>query len=556
MIRHENVRFRYAGRQALTLDSLDLHVRPGEVVLVTGGSGSGKSTLLRTINGLIPHATTGRMEGGVWLEGKQIDDIKLNSLCSVVGTVYQNPSDQLTHSWVEDEVAFGPQNLGLPRATVIERTRRSLEDVGLLESIKEPIHVLSGGQRQRVALASVLAMNPKVLVLDEPTTQLDPISTRTVLNLLERLRGERELTIVLVDHRTEESLRWVDRVVVLADGQVVDDTSWDELSVATDRLSVHGVEVPELLQVSETLACGRAMRTATELAAWCQTGGKRADCSEEVGEKLPVRPSQTGGQTVVEMNGVWARYGRRYPDALKEVDLSLHAGEITAVLGSNASGKSTLLRVLAGGMRPHLGELIWKGGCGRLQPSALVPQDPDLTFIAETVWEEVAFALRRQSMPDDEIRERVSQALENTSLTGFSNDPPYALSQGQRQRAALAAAIALRPSLLLLDEPTTGQDRFQVHQVLSHLKQVFVAEGGALLMATHDLRTALAHADRILVLADGRLIHDGAPQAILSDEALLTRAGHLSPPLARASRILGGPMLATSEAFAEYWRPE
>lgn len=556
MIRHEHACFSYAGRQVLTLNNLELHVRPGEVVLVTGGSGSGKSTLLRTINGLIPHATTGRFEGDVWLAEKRIQDTKLNTLCSVVGTVYQNPSDQLTHSWVEDEVAFGPQNLGLPRATVIERTRRSLEDVGMLDSIKEPIHVLSGGQRQRVALASVLAMNPRVLVLDEPTTQLDPISTRTVLNLLERLRDERELTIILVDHRTEESLRWVDRVVVLAGGRVVDDTNWDELSVATDRLSCHGVEVPELLQVSEALTCGRAIRTAAELATWCQSKGIREDRPRGLLDKQPIDSTRTGGDVVVEMKGIRARYGRRYPDALQDIDLSLYAGELTAVLGPNASGKSTLLRVLAGGMRPHHGELTWMGQSEPLQPSSLVPQDPDLTFVAETVWEEVAFALQQRSVPDDEIRKRVSQAIENTALTGFIDDPPYALSQGQRQRVALAAAMALEPSLLLLDEPTTGQDRFQVHQILSHLKQVFVADGGSLLMATHDLRTALTHADRILVLADGAVIHDGTPQAILADEALLTRAGHISPPLARASRILGGPMLATPEAFAEYWRPE
>lgn len=551
MIAHENVGFRYAGRSTPTLNGVDFHLSPGEVVLLTGNSGSGKSTLLRTANGLIPHATSGTRTGAVHLAGEPIDHMRLSDICSLVGTVHQNPSDQLTHTWIDDEVAFGPQNLGYARGVVLERIENSLREVGLEDQIKNPIHILSGGQRQRLALACVMAMNPRVLVLDEPTTQLDPASTRNVLAVLERLRKEKNLSILLVDHRTEEALRWIDRVVVMSEGRIEEDADWDDLMRNPERLHDHGVELPDLLAAGHLLGCQRAPRSTQELASWCSENTTRP--KPGVIEQ-PEHSSEPSGGVLVEYDHVSVRYSRKHPDALDQISFRLRQGGLVAVLGPNASGKSTLLRTLAGLCRPHSGAVTWDHCRDGQSPAALVPQDPDLTFIADTVWDETAFALRRLHLSEDRVRTRVQDALELTTLSEMADEPPFALSQGQRQRVALAAALAMQPRLLLLDEPTTGQDRRLVRSVLSRLKDSFVRNGGAILMSTHDLRTALGYADRVMILTDGRLIYDGTPQGVLADPRVLEAAGHHPPPLAEVSRMLGGPPLSRPDEFAHYWK--
>ena len=551
MIEHQNVGFHYAGRTESTLEGINLHIHPGEAVLLTGGSGSGKSTLLRTANGLIPHATSGVRTGAVHVDGKPIEEMRLSRLCSIIGTVYQNPSDQLTHTWIDDELAFGLQNLGYPRDVIRDRIHESLYDVGLEEHANSPIHVLSGGQRQRLALACVMAMKPKALVLDEPTTQLDPVSTRNVLTVLEKLRRKNDLAILLVDHRTEEALRWTSRVIVLNRGRIVEEADWDDLASSPDRLHAHGVEVPELLRAANLLGCVRAPRSPEELALWIEKNRRKPSAGNA--KIVPDISTTSSNPVLVELNDVHVRYSRKRPNALDGIDVALRQGELTAILGPNASGKSTLLRTLTGLNQPHAGSVNWHHEGSGSALVSLVPQDPDLTFIGDTVWDETAFAPRRARLPEREIRNRVRNALELTSLSDLAGEPPFALSQGQRQRVALAAALASQPRLLLLDEPTTGQDRLLVHTVLTRLKETFVRDGGSILMATHDLRTALRYAGNILVLVSGRLVYSGSPDGALLDPNLLSGAGHYPPPLIEVSRILGGPPIARPDEFARYW---
>jgi energy-coupling factor transport system ATP-binding protein len=503
MIRVENLTVRYGDQVAL--DDVNLEIAPGEFVLLTGPSGCGKSTLARALNGLIPYASSARMTGRVVVDGVTTTDHSVAELAAHVGLVFQRPTAQLFCLTAEEEVACGPRNLGMDEDKVSQRVKFAVEAMGIEHLRGRRVSELSGGEQQRVAIAAVLSMRPTILVLDEPTSSLDWTGTAMLFSSLARLRREYGLTIVMIEHRLAEAAQLADRVIVMDGGRVVSDGAPGEILYCKELLARLGMRYPWHVLDGPIQGCASA---AEEIAG------------ENWPAVLPVRQSQAqppvgrpeNSQPLVELRGIEAGYGRA--KVLRGLDLALYPGEFAALVGDNGAGKSTVGRVLAGLLRPRRGRVVWRGKRDRILRVGLVLQDPLVQLFCDTVEDEVAFGPRNlgRFAPQD-----VEQVLTVAGLTVLRRRSPYALSCGQQQRTALAAILALKPELLILDEPTLGQDWGHLSRIMDFLIELN-GQGLTLLVITHDYKLICHYARRILVLSEGRIVADGAPRLPVSIE--------------------------------------
>lgn len=496
----ENLGFTYPSRDTPTLQGITTHIPAGTFVLLTGPTGCGKSTLLRTLNGLIPHASVGTLAGSVRLNGKAIAAQSLATTCQQVALLFQNPDDQLFCTLVEDEIAFGLENLGFPPEEIKRRIAVALEQVGLPDFASREIASLSGGQKQRVALAAVCAMQPHVLLLDEPTSHLDPKGTRDILNIVARLNREMGITVILATHRTKEVAPLCDRVWLMDEGRLRLDLPKAE---AFQNLTLYqrlGVQIPESENPSVKTPLARNRETASQVP-------------------------------LLSIHELQFRYPNTDQNAVRSISCEVPRGEVVAIMGANGSGKTTLIHLIAGLLRPSVGEVIIDGKLSsRLKLHQLagkvgiVFQNPDVLLQAETVRDEVAFGPKNLKFSTQFLEERVNMTLTQFDLDDFAAEAPYSLSRGQRQRVAVAATFSLHPDLFLLDEPTTGQDAQHLHQLMDELCDEIQQEDKTLIFATHDTELTLKYAHRVLLLQDGELIFDGAPYIAFDNPELLQQA--------------------------------
>ncbi len=475
MIQVDDLTVYYSHRRAL--DDISLSIRPGEFVLVTGPSGSGKSTLLRALAGLIPHASLARMEGRVVVDGLDTREHPLPVLAGHVGLVFQNPATQLFCLRVEEEVAFGPRNLGLPSDEVARRVEWALDAAGLDHLRGRRVNTLSDGEKQRLAIAAVLAMSPRIIILDEPTSNLDLAGTRQVLSTLERVRAQ-GATVVIAEHKTGEVGRLADRVLLLEEGRWVANGPPEEVFARRDLLHRLGVRQPTGHSQSDF-----RLRNAEF--------GMRNLTSEAHNPK-PFA-------SLVELEGVVAGYGKR--EVLKGLDLSIQRGELVALVGDNGAGKTTLARLLAGLIKPRQGKEQVRGRVG------LLFQNPLEQLFCETVEEEVAFGPRNYGLLTPALLE---DTLTIADLQTLRHRRIHALSGGEQQRTALASVLALQPDLLILDEPTMGQDWGHLSAFMDHVVRLN-GRGMAILLITHDYELVGRYAQRVLLLRDGRIVAEGSP---------------------------------------------
>jgi energy-coupling factor transport system ATP-binding protein len=549
-----NLSYTYPSREGRSLDGVTLAVRPGEFVLVSGPTGCGKSTLLRAMNGTIPHDSGGLLEGDVRVLGRSTREAPFAWIASRAGLVFQSPEDQLFSSRPVDEVAFGLENLRVEPTEIAERVRWALDEVGLADAAERPVAELSGGQKQRLAIAAVIAMRPSALLLDEPLSQLDPAGADQVLEVLERLRRDLGLAIVLVEHRMHTVARLADRVVLMDAGRIVLDSAarnaFDDLALY-NRL---GLRVPETVDLMQRL--GRTERPLDMAAAVDTLRDLRCSGSESVIQNpKPKIQNQAASAPIVDLRGLRARYSRRGPEVLRGVDLRVDAGEVVAVMGANGSGKSTLLFALLGELRPSAGagtvlgeDLSTRARRRRPGDVAMLLQNPDLMLLSDRVDEEVAAGPANLGLRDADVRRRAADAMEALGVADLAAEPPLALSRGQRLRVALASLLSMKPRLLLLDEPTTGQDRLQIESMMDHL--VAQLDGRAVIFCTHDVSIAARYAHRVIVLSEGRVLAAGTPAEVFADVDMLSRA-KLHPPVAAAlARALGLPPVSSIEELA------
>lgn len=448
---------------------IDLRLEAAERVLVCGPSGSGKSTLLRLAAGLASRFGDGTARGRVRAAGRDPAALPPRDRPATVAFVSQEPTDQLLAGTVADELAFGPESAGWGAARVGAAIEEGVRAAGLDGLEDRDPRSLSGGQQQRLVVAAALAVGSPLLLLDEPLSQLDPGAVQRLLELL-TARTVAGVCAVMVEHRLERALPWCTRAVVLEGGVVVFDGAPEALS--TERIRALGLRLP---------------------------GARAAAALQPAALPPPAEPAAPAGAVVCRAKGLRHSYGDRV--ALHRQDVELRAGERVAVLGRNGAGKSTLLALLGGA---H--------GARVTPPGLLVPQEPDLSLFCATVGAELAYGPRERRVPPAEVRATVEELAAAFALRDLEQ-PPQAQSRGQRLRVAVAAALACRPSVLLLDEPTAGQDHHAVEGMLAALRRHLGA--GALVFATHDLDLALRHATRVWVLDEGRRVFDGTPEAFL-----------------------------------------
>jgi energy-coupling factor transporter ATP-binding protein EcfA2 len=559
------------------LRGVNLEVGRGEFVALLGRVGAGKTTLCMALNGLVPHATGGTFRGDVTVLGRNTKQHPVADLARSVGLVFQDPEIHLTQMRVEDEIAFGPENLGVPSDEIEERVTWALNAAGLDGYRDRSPLRLSGGEKQRVAIASMLAMRPQVLVLDEPTANLDPAGKAELFNLLARLARERQITILLASQELERVARYADRILVLQDGQVGLDGPPVEVFSQVARLQEWGVGVPQLAELADLLArqTGKPYRFTRMGQAYAQLRAERESAGQADGCEAPAPSFQLPAPDIPAARNARAAQPQivledvsfSYPDgtsALRDVNLTVGAGEFVALLGPNGSGKTTLAKHLNGLLKPARGRVLLDGRETRAARVAelarqvgYVFQNPDHQIFAATVGEEIAFGLRLQGLSPSSVAERVSEVLASFGLAAQIDLPPALLGWGQRRRIALAAVLATQPQILILDEPTGGLDHSSRQELMATVV-AFNRAGRTVILITHDMRLVAECASRAVVLAGGRVDFDDTPRALFDHRSIMARARLATPPVVRLAQRMAShglaPGVMSCGDFAAAWQ--
>ena len=530
----------YAYRRSRpVLEGIDLAIDRHAATLICGASGSGKSTLCRTFNGLIPHFYGGRIDGDVIVGGHPVAEQSVAGLFDRVGMVFQNPETQLFCGRVDRELAFGLESLGLDRATIRRRIAATAERLSIEELLPRAPHELSGGEKHLVTLAAILALAPAVLVLDEPYANLDARHVRRIRKILQTIHAD-GTGIVICEHRLGPTLPDVERMVVLQDGRVVADGKRD--AVLDHDLEAWGLEPPLPIALGKRHDLRPLPLTVEALPtpkAWSLD-------TVETPKSPRMPPTPAGGPPVLAVERLTARRGRH--TLLDGISFQACAGECLAIVGANGAGKTTLLRHLMGLERPSAGAIRIKDAPIRGRSVARVAahvglafQNPENQFFRLTVREEIEAGPQALKKHDPRW---IQTLIERFRLTPFLDRAPYRLSGGEKKRVAFASALAARPAILALDEPTAGQDFF-FRRALARLLEEVRSEGLLVILVTHDLTFAEQCAERWLLMAEGRLLSDGAPWEVMADREALARANLV--PTDRF-RIFGAPQEPTGHA--------
>lgn len=517
MIEFSHLSYWYPNQPEPVLRDVSLQIERGHFLLLIGASGSGKSTLLRCLNGLIPHFYGGRLRGRIRVEGRDPVALGPREMSDVVGFVTQNPEAHFVTRGVEDELAFALENHNFPEPFMRRRIEEVLEQLGLADLRERAVETLSGGEKQLVAIASVMTLQPQVLVLDEPTSQLDPQAAEQVLTLLQRLNVDLGLTIVLSEHRLERVVQYADQICYLPGrGQ--------SPRIGPPRAILNEIEfAPPLVELGRALKWEPLPLTLKEARPFAEKLKSRlvntceAKPSLSSSDTLPSDKPPRESPPVVRVQDVWFGYDER--PVLKGLSFSIQAGEWVALMGRNGVGKSTLLKLLVGLLKPARGAIHVLGMSVASTPLfeitrhvGLVPQNPGHLLFNETLEQELAFTRRAHALPPVPIE----PVLARLGLAEHARAYPRDLSVGEQQRAALGAILIAEPKLLLLDEPTRGLD-YMSKQRLLQILNALRAEGMTIVMATHDVELVAQSASRVLVLGNGTIIADGDTRTVMTD---------------------------------------
>jgi len=567
------------------LTGIDLQVERGEFLSIMGSTGVGKTTLCLALNGIVPHSTGGRFGGDVVVAELNTKEHPVALLASRVGVVFQDAESQLFNMTVEAEVAFGPESLGVPRAEIGERVDWALSAVGMAtQRHRSPFH-LSGGQKQRVAIAAMLAMLPRILVLDEPTAGLDPAGKAEVFRVISELGQVRQMTIVLVEQESEKIAEFSDRVAVLHEGRIGLAGPPADVFSQVDLLHEMGVAVPQVSELANLFSRHRSTRyvfTTLDDArqALAPTGSvtrrplESAPRPQEAtlpppsagprrGPASPDRPNPQPGNerpVCIQVRDLWYRYNSEL-DALRGVNLDIEEGDFVAIIGQNGSGKTTLVKHFNRLLKPTQGTVRVYGrdtthlSVGQVaRQVGYVFQNPDHQIFSPTVREEIAFGPKNLGLAHDEVDRCVTEALARFHLVTHADTAPALLGYGLRRKVGVAAVYAMRPRVFILDEPTAGLDWQGIEELMSLLSDMN-AEGHTILLVTHDMRIVAEHARRTVILHEGHLLADGDTQAVFERTDWPARARIEPPQIVQLARHLapwGMPTnVLTVEAFCD-----
>ncbi len=550
------VSFAYGASAEPALCEVTLKIEPGTMLGVVGASGAGKSTLVKTLNRLVPAFEAGRFEGEVRVGGRRLDGLRVCELAREVGMVFQDFEAQLFSTNVAHEVAFALEQFALARQEIARRIGPALSAVGLAGFERRDPTTLSGGEKQRLAIACALATEPAVLVLDEPTTDLDPQGRAEVFAAVRRLRGAGR-TLIIVEHDLEE-LAVCDRLALLKEGRLTFEAPPAELFARPELVARCGLRLPDLAAVLKQLGIEEIARDVDEAEAlvrgrYTLPGPAPAGGSPE--GPAPGRAGQTkiGRPPLVEVRQLGLAYPASASEALSAVDLAVEAGEFVALVGKNGSGKSTLAKVLAGLLEPSRGRLLVDGkersAAGRSHLKGdigYVFQNPDHQIFAASVEEEIRFGPRNLGLSRRQTAERTDQVLAAVGLDAVRQRDPFLLSKGERQRLAVAAVLALRPRLLILDEPTTGLDYREQRRMMALVAELN-RQGIAIVMITHTPWLVADYARRVVLLDNGRKRFDGPVREFLGRPQMLAESAFGLPAATALSQRFGTTALSAGE---------
>lgn len=536
----QHVTFKYHAQSEPTLHDVSFQIYPGEKVLIAGASGSGKTTLLRLLNGLIPQAYQGDITGELTINGKKILDQSLFDLSLQAGTVLQDSDAQFVGMTVAEDIAFSLENDNQPIKTVREKVAKWANRFGLGKRLTLAPQSLSGGQKQRTAMAGVLVDEGDLLLFDEPLASLDPAAGVAAMALIDELQQERNMTVVVIEHRIEDVLRaHVDRVIVMAHGRIVANDTPTAI-IQAGVLSANGLDEPLYIQLLRR--AGVPVNKIPHVADVEKVDVSNfKDQIETLAE--PVQTITHDDKQLLVQSLTFA-YDQQKP-LFENLSTSIHEGEILGIVGKNGSGKTTLSHLLTGFLTPSEGDIQLDGRSllndsikERADHIGYVLQNPNHMITKATVFDEVASGLRLRNVDEEQVTERVREMLQLVDLDGMRNWPISALSFGQKKRLTIAAVLVLKPEILILDEPTAGQDATHTSQLLSFLQNINITNHTTIIIITHDMHLLANFVQRALVVVDGQILADTTPAELLANEALVDAASLRTTSIYRLAQRL------------------
>ena len=553
IISFRNFSFQYRAQKRPTLTDINLEIYPGERVLIAGPSGSGKSTLAGCINGLNPFSNPGECTGTLTVDGVDAPHSSLFELSAHVGTVLQDPDGQFIGLTVGEDIAFALENSCTPQDEMHAITRHAAELVGIENHLGYAPHELSGGQKQRVSLAGVMVDQVKILLFDEPLANLDPATGKQAIELIDEIQKKTDTTVLIIEHRLEDVLwRNVDRIVLVNGGTILADLRPDEL-LSGSLLAENGIREP--LYVTALRYAGVDI-TPDKHPAHVDSLVLDDTDTQKLRDWFTARPrpaAQPEREPLLEVKGLSFGY-QKGQQTLRDVSFSIGKGEMVSIVGRNGAGKSTLSKLICGFETPDAGEIFLNGKPlaeenirRRAQHIGYVMQNPNQMISKTMIYEEVALGLQRSGLTEEQIREKVEATLKVCGLYPFRNWPISALSFGQKKRVTIASVLVLDPELILLDEPTAGQDFRHYTDIMEFLRGLN-ARGVTVVMITHDMHLMLEYTRRALVFCDGRLIADRTAAAVLCDPALVEQAALKETSLYTLANRCG---IAPAQEFVE-----
>lgn len=520
--------FKYRAQAKPTLNNINLTIYENEKVLIVGPSGSGKSTISNAINGLIPFKYTGDISGSLKVNGKETKMLSIFELSNIVGTVLQDPDGQFIGLTVGEDIAFRLENDCIEQDKMKEIVNEAAKIVDIDNRIDSSPHRLSGGQKQRVSLAGVMVGEADILLFDEPLASLDPATGKNAVELIDKIKRENNKTVIIVEHRLEDVLYAnVDRIIVVDDGKIIEDTTPNKL-LCSSVLSETGIREPLYITALKYAGCKITEESKPEhinsiaidpfkdnLNKWFEnTKEKKADKNDEV---------------LLELKNVNFSYNNK-TDILKDVSFKIYKGEMVSIIGKNGAGKSTISKLICGFYKPTSGEILFNGRSmakdtikERAEKIGMVMQNPNQMISKTMIFEEVAFGLKVRGVPENEIKERVFETLKICGLYEMRNWPISALSFGQKKRVTIASILVINPEVIILDEPTAGQDFRHYTEIMEFLGELN-KKGVTIIMITHDMHLMLEYTNRAIVLSDGVKIMDDTAANVLTDEKVIKAA--------------------------------
>lgn len=558
----EDLWWRYKDRQEWALKGINLKIGTGEVIGIIGPAGAGKTTLCLALCGLIPQEVQGEMKGMVTISGMDTRSAELRDIVQKVGILFQDPESQFVSMSVLDEVAFGLENFGCPPDEMLTRVKQALKTVGMSGyEEKHPLE-LSGGQKQRVALASVLALHPRILILDEPTSNLDPIGKEEIFSVIHELKARQDTTTIIVENNIEELVEVVDHLILLHEGEVICQASVENFFKDVDFVKKKGVWVPQVTEL-----CYRLLKSGfLEAHIPITLDNAQTAVREAIGDRRVIfQPTYTNQTACFPSTPAITAHDLHfiYPDgtaALLGIALIIYEGEYVAFLGQNGSGKTTLAKNFIGLFKPTSGAVTIEGVNTRRASAkelaskvGYIFQNPDHQLFCESIEEEVAFGPRNLGLSESETENRVREALKTVGMLQYRKEHPFSFGRAERQRIAISSILAMKPRIMIVDEPTAGQDMGLV-KALMDLLDGLNKEGKTIIVIASDMRLVAEHAKRVVIIHQGKILLDTPTRIAFSQAQLLAQVA-LKPPqitrLAQALSDLGFPsgILTTDEMY-------